>query len=144
MKTGYWVLIIDDLLWTWNLVSSSASPFLLLFSPLLLLIAELARWRSGTEDAGTGMPGAGASGTYGDEQGQCCRGWWWLGRECPAAGVLGPALDVWQEVETPAWCYDTFRRRLEGGSGRGGDGWGSMIGGIWLKSQNMFSCRQGW
>ena len=90
------------------------------------------------------MPGAGASGTYGDEQEQCCRGWWCLGRECPAAGVLGPELDVWQEVGTPAWCYDTFRRRLEGESGRGGDGWGSMTGGIWLKSQNMLSCRQGW
>ena len=66
------------------------------------------------------MPGAGASGTYGDEQEQCCRRWWCLGREFPAAGVLGPELDVWQEVGTPAWCYDTFRRRLEGGA-RGGE-----------------------
>ena len=84
------------------------------------------------------MPGAGASGTYGDEQEQCCREWWGLGRECPAADVLGPGLDIWQEEGTPTGCYDTFRGRLEVGSGRGGDGWGSMIGGIWLKSQNMF------
>ena len=50
------------------------------------------------------MPGAGASGTYDDEQEQCCREWWGLGRECQAADVLGPGLDIWQEDGTPAGC----------------------------------------
>ena len=44
MKTGYWVLIIDDLLWSCNLVSSSASPLFSSASALLLFIAELQNW----------------------------------------------------------------------------------------------------
>ena len=70
------------------------------------------------------MPGAGASGTYGDEQEQCCRRWWCLVGEFSAAGVLGPELDVWQELGTPAWCYGTFRRRLGEGARGEEDGWG--------------------
>ena len=50
------------------------------------------------------MSGAGASGTCGDEQEQCCREWWGLGRECPATDVLGPGLGIWQEDGTPAGC----------------------------------------